>query len=271
MENYRIKPGQEVLVKDFDPHETSNWKGDKASGLQRLEELKVELDQLQDVLYAESKHRVLIIIQAMDTAGKDGTIRSVFGGINPQGVRVASFKVPTAPEMAHDYLWRFHPVLPGNGEIVIFNRSYYEDVLVVRVHNFVPETTWQKRYQHINEFERMLTDEGTTILKFYLHIDAAEQKKRLLDRLIDPTKNWKFSSNDMKERTFWPAYMEAYQVALSKTSSEAAPWYLIPSNHNWYRNLMVASVIVATLKGLKMAYPTVTEDLAPFRKQLEAE
>ncbi len=271
MDRYRIKPEQKVELTDFDPDDKSGWHGDKDSGLARTAELRLQLDELQEVLYAENKHKILVVLQAMDTAGKDGTIRSVFAGVNPQGVRVASFKVPSSLELAHDYLWRIHAQAPAKGEIVIFNRSHYEDVLVVRVHNLAPEAAWKKRFGQINEFERMLVDEGTTILKFFLHIDLATQKERLMERLNDPNKQWKLSSSDLPERKLWPAYIEAYEEALSKTSTDYAPWYVVPSNHNWYRNLVVASLIVDALKGLKPEYPASTLDLEAYRKQLEME
>jgi len=271
MDKYRIKPGQNVHLKDFDPDDKSGWNRDKESGDAKLVELRMELDHLQEVLYAENKRKILIVLQAMDTAGKDGTIRSVFQGVNPQGVRVASFKVPSIAEQAHDYLWRIHAEAPANGEIMIFNRSHYENLLVVRVHNLAPEEIWQRRFQHINNFERMLADEGTTIIKFFLNIDLKTQKQRLMDRLNDPQKQWKLSTSDLPERKLWPAYTQAYEDVLSKTSTEYAPWYVVPSNHNWYRDLAVASVIVDTLNMLKPEFPKSTFDLEAYRTQLESE
>jgi len=191
----------------------------------------------------------------MDTGGKDGTIRHVFEGVNPQGVRVASFKKPTPEELGHDYLWRVHKQTPQNGEIVIFNRSHYEDVLVVRVHSLVPNAVWSKRYDHINAFEHMLAEEGTTILKFFLHIDLEEQRSRLQARLDERRKRWKFNPADLAERKLWPQYMAAYEEALSRTSTRWAPWHIIPANRKWYRNLVVGTIIVETLKGLDMHYP----------------
>lgn len=270
-DTFVVSPGKKFHLKDVDPNDRSQWKGSKEEALAKLTELRQELDALQEVLYAEHKQRLLIVLQAMDTAGKDGTIRSVFEGVNPQGVRVASFKVPSASELDHDYLWRVHAQVPGRGEIVVFNRSHYEDVLVVRVHKLVPEKVWRRRYQHIKDFERMLSDEGVTILKFFLHIDLEEQKERLLDRLNTPSKNWKFSSGDLPERKLWQQYMEAYEDALGKTSTRYAPWYVIPANRNWYRNLLVSKVLVDTLKGLKMKYPAAEDNLDQYRKQLEAE
>jgi PPK2 family polyphosphate:nucleotide phosphotransferase len=185
----------------------------------------------------------------------------VFEGINPQGVRVAGFKVPTEEELDHDYLWRVHKVTPGNGEMVIFNRSHYEDVLVVRVHNYVPPEVWKKRFDQINQFERTLAENGTTILKFYLHIDLDEQKERLQARLDEPTKHWKFRLGDLEERKLWPDYMQAYEDVLSKTSTKYAPWYIVPANRKWYRDLVISSVLVDTLEGLKMKYPESEENL----------
>jgi PPK2 family polyphosphate:nucleotide phosphotransferase len=197
----------------------------------------------------------------MDTGGKDGVIRHVFDGVNPQGVKVASFKVPTQEERDHDYLWRVHEKVPGKGEIVIFNRSHYEDVLVVRVHDLVPKEVWRKRYEHINHFERMLVDEGTAIVKFFLHIDLEEQKQRLQARLDEPNKRWKFSRGDLKERKLWPKYTQAYEEVLSRTSTEWAPWYIVPANRKWYRNLVIANVLLQTLDGMDMHYPAPEEDL----------
>jgi len=260
MDKYRVKTGRKVDLSKIDPDDTSEFTKGKEAALERLEKLNRKLDTLQETLYAEHKHRVLIVLQAMDSAGKDGTIRHVFEGVNPQGVRVASFKAPTAPERDHDYLWRIHAQTPAKGEIVIFNRSHYEDVLIVRVHGLVPEDVWKRRYEHINAFEKMLTDEDTTILKFFLHIDPREQKRRLQARLDDPNKRWKFTPNDLKERKLWNDYMEAYADAIGKTSTRRAPWYVVPANHKWYRNLVIATVIVDTLKRLNLRYPAPAWD-----------
>jgi len=272
MENYRIKLDQKLnLEKDFDPDDLGDWKGKKQKGEAKLAELRLELDHLQEVLYAEHKHKVLVVLQAMDTAGKDGTIRAVFDGVNPQGVQVASFKVPSALEADHDFLWRVHAEVPGKGELVIFNRSHYEQVLVVRVHKLEPASEWRKHYQQINDFERMLTETGTTVIKFFLNINQDEQKKRFLDRLDTPEKHWKFNPADLQDRKLWPDFMKAYQEAISATSTDYAPWYVIPANHNWYRNLMVASLVVDKLKKLNMQYPPEPENLEQYRKQLEGE
>jgi PPK2 family polyphosphate:nucleotide phosphotransferase len=261
MERYRVKPGSQIDLSQWDPNDKSTFDENKQQGRQALRALNERLESLQELLYAEDKHEVLIVLQAMDTGGKDGTIRHVFEGVNPQGVKVASFKVPTPEELAHDYLWRVHKQTPGQGEIVIFNRSHYEDVLVVRVHNLAPPEVWGRRYAHINDFERTLADEGTTILKFFLHIDLDEQKERLQARLDEPDKRWKFSLGDLKERKLWPEYMRAYEDVLSKTSTEWAPWYIVPANRKWYRNLVVATVLVEALEGLDMRYPQSEEGL----------
>ncbi len=261
MNSYRVKPGHKIRLADYDPEDTSEFRGSKKEAKTKLAKLVLRLDELQEVLYAEHKHKVLIVLQALDTGGKDGTIRAVFSGVNPQGVHVASFKVPTPEELDHDFLWRIHSQVPGKGEMVIFNRSHYEDVLVVRVHNLVPEEVWRRRYAEINNFEKVLVEEGTTILKFYLHVTKDEQKERLQERLDDPRKRWKFSSADLKERVLWDDYMSAYQDAINETSTRWAPWHVIPANHNWYRNLTVASIIVRALEDLKCAYPEPAEDL----------
>ena len=255
MKHYRVKPGSTVKLSKRGPNDRSAFDGDKGEGQARREKLRQRLEELQEVLYAEHKHKVLIIIQAMDTGGKDGAIRTVFDGVNPQGVKVASFKAPTSAELDHDFLWRIHPHAPGKGEIVIFNRSHYEDVLIVRVHALAPEAVWRKRYDHINDFERMLADEGATILKFYLHIDKDEQKERLQERLDNPKKRWKFNIADLEERKLWSQYMKAYEEMLSKTSTKWAPWYIVPANRNWYRDLVISEIIVETLEGLEMQYP----------------
>lgn len=261
MEYYRVQPGSSIDLKQWDPDERMFFDEGKKSARKYLIELNNRLEELQELLYAERKHRLLIVLQAMDTGGKDGTIRHVFDGVNPQGVKVASFKVPTRKELDHDYLWRVHKFVPGDGEITIFNRSHYEDVLVVRVHELVPPDVWGKRYQHINDFERMLADEGTTILKFYLHISSDEQKERLQARLDEPGKQWKFSLGDLKERKRWSEYIRAYQDVLSKTSTPWAPWYIIPANRKWYRNLVIASILINTMEGLGMSYPQPEDDL----------
>lgn len=260
MKKYKVKPGTKVDLSDYDPRDKGDFAGGKQEGREETAKVVTRLSELQKVLYAENKHRILVVFQAMDTGGKDGVTRGVFQGVNPQGVRVKGFKAPTAYELAHDYLWRVHRQVPRSGQIVVFNRSHYEDVLVVRVHKLVPKKVWQRRYDHINAFERLLVDEGTTILKFYLHIDKDEQKERLQARLDEPDKNWKFNPGDLEERKLWPEYQKAYEDMLSKTSTSWAPWYIIPANRKWYRNLVVSKIVVHTLEKLDMQYPEADFD-----------
>lgn len=262
MEKYRVKPGSKVNLKKWNPDDKSEFDGVKEEGEEALKPLNKMVEQLQELLYAENKHKLLIVFQAMDAGGKDGTIREVFEGVNPQGVKVASFKVPTKEELAHDYLWRVHKHTPGNGEIVIFNRSHYEDVLVVRVNNYVDKKVWKKRYDHIKNFEKILADEGTTILKFYLHISKDEQKERFQERLDKKHKNWKFSLGDLDVRKQWDDYMKAYEEMLEKTSTDYAPWYIIPANRKWYRNIVISKIIIETLENLKMKFPEPEEGLS---------
>lgn len=262
MKRYQIKPDMKVRLSEWDANDTSEFRGTKQQAEVEIEQLNRRLEQLQEVLFAEHKHKVLIVLQAMDTGGKDGVIRHVFEGVNPQGTRVANFKTPTAEELDHDFLWRVHEHVPAKGEIVIFNRSHYEDVLVVRVHELVPPEVWKKRFEQINAFERMLSETGTTILKFYLHIDRDEQRQRLQARLDDPNKHWKFRLGDLEERKLWLEYMQAYEEVLNKTSTDVAPWFIIPANHKWYRNLVISSILVDRLQGLNMKYPEPEEDLS---------
>lgn len=269
MKRYLVRPGEKLKLNKMDANDCGEWEGKKKEARQHLLKLSIKLDKLQETLYAEHKQRVLIILQAMDAGGKDGTIRSVFEGVNPQGVRVVSFKVPTITELDRDYLWRVHAQVPAKGEIVIFNRSHYEDVLVVRVHNLVPKSVWEKRYRHIVEFERMLADEGTTILKFFLFIDQEEQKQRFIDRLNKPDKLWKFNPKDVEERKFWDDYMQAFEIMLEKTSTDFAPWYVVPANRNWYRNLIVTQTIVERLQKLNMKYPHLEGDIEAFKKAVQ--
>jgi len=264
----KVKYGEKIKLSRVDPEDNGEWKGRKKQGEERLNDLLKELDELQETIYAEHKHKILIVFQAMDTGGKDGVIRTIFSGINPQGVVVASFKVPTPIELDHDFLWRVHQEVPGKGQIVVFNRSHYEQVLVVRVVPLEPETTWRKHYQQINDFERLLAEEGTTIIKFFLHITKDEQKKRLLDRIDTPDKRWKFNPGDLDTRKQWDKYMEAYEDMLNLTSTEHAPWYVIPANDNWYRDLLVAETIVSTIKRLNPQYPSPVENIEQYRAQL---
>jgi len=255
MQQYRIDPKKPIKIKKLDANNLGEWEGKKKAAQKTFKDLQKELAELQQVLYAEQKHKILILFQAMDTGGKDGTIRALLEKVNPQGVKIANFKVPSTVELDHDYLWRVHAMVPGKGEIVIFNRSHYEDVLVVRGHELVPKEVWKKRFDQINAFEKMLAEEGTTILKFYLNIDKKEQKQRFLERLTDPQKQWKFNPNDLEERKKWDAYQDAYQDVLNKTSTAWAPWYAIPANRNWYRTLCVSSIITDALRSLKLKYP----------------
>lgn len=266
MDQYRVSPDSKVKLSDF----PTRYEGDleKHDGKAQLMEKAATISQLQELLYAEHKQKVLIVLQGIDTSGKDSTIRHVFGDVNPQGTKVANFKVPTSKELDHDYLWRVHPNTPGKGEIVIFNRSHYEDVLVVRVHELVPEKVWKKRYDHINEFERLLANEGTTILKFFLNISKKEQARRFLARLDRPEKRWKFNPGDLEEREFWDEYTKAYEEMLNKTSTDYAPWYVIPSDRKWYRNLTIASIIEKTIQDLDMQFPEEVAEIDTYREQL---
>jgi PPK2 family polyphosphate:nucleotide phosphotransferase len=262
MDRYRIEPGKKLSLRDYDANDTSQFDGGKKEGAALVAKLGERLDELQDLLYAGRKHKLLIVLQGMDTSGKDGVIRKVFENVDPLGVRAEAFKVPTEEERDHDFLWRIHRKMPGAGEIVLFNRSHYEDVLVVRVHGLVPKKVWKARYRQINDFEKMLSETGTTILKFFLHIDRDEQKERLEARLDDPTKRWKFRRGDLDDRNKWDDYMEAYEDALRETSTSHAPWYVVPANAKWYRNVVVAKVLVKTLEGLDLQWPEPAEDLA---------
>jgi PPK2 family polyphosphate:nucleotide phosphotransferase len=256
-----VKPGTKVSLKKYDPNDSGHYRHhDEAE--QRLHDQLDELNKLQYLLYAERKRAVLIILQGMDTSGKDGTIHHVMSGMTPQGVRVSSFKAPTEEELAHDFLWRVHQVVPRHGDIGILNRSHYEDVLVVRVHDLVPRPVWKGRYEQINQFEKMLTENGTIILKFFLHISKAEQKERLLARLKDPNRNWKLTLKDVQERRYWSDYRKAYEEALTRCSTEWAPWRIVPANHKWYRNLVVAETLAKTLRDLDMKFPPPSGDLS---------
>ena len=261
VERYRVKPGHAVKLDAWDAGDKSQYDGDKESAEAELRKLNRRLEALQELLWAEGKRKVLVVLQAMDTGGKDGVISHVFEGVNPQGVKVAAFKAPSAEDLAHDYLWRIHKQTPGKGEIVIFNRSHYEDVLVVRVHNLVSEEVWKRRYDQINAFEHHLVENGTTIVKFFLSIDRDEQRERFQARYDDPTKRWKFSMGDLKERERWDDYQAAFDEALSRTSTAEAPWYVIPANRKWFRNLAVATILADTIAGLEPAYPPVAADV----------
>jgi PPK2 family polyphosphate:nucleotide phosphotransferase len=255
VKKYRIKPGADVKIDELDPDETPLLPGGKKAAARENEKLREMLRDLQELLYAERRHRVLIVLQGMDTSGKDSTVRHVMTGFDPAGVRVTSFKRPSEQELAHDYLWRIHANTPGNGEIAVFNRSHYEDVIVVRVHGKISKRICEQRYEQINDFERMLAANDTLILKFFLHISKDEQKKRLQERVDDPSKRWKFQMGDIDERKLWDDYQRAYEDVLSKTSTKWAPWWWVPANTKWYRNFVFGSVIVGALRRLDMKYP----------------
>jgi len=257
---YRVEPGEAVRLADTDPDDTGPYRN-KEQAKEELDRQRDRIYDLQERLYAEQKQSLLIVLQAIDTGGKDGTISHVFEGVNPQGCRVWSFKVPSAEELAHDFTWRYHQKAPPRGMIAIFNRSHYEDVLVVRVKSLVPEERWRERYEQINQFEEMLARNDTTIIKFFLYISRGEQKQRLERRLEDPTKHWKFSSNDVKERAYWDDYMRAYEDAIAKCSTTYAPWYVVPANKKWYRNLVVARTIADTLEAMNPQFPPAEEGI----------
>ncbi|MCB0078054.1 MAG: polyphosphate kinase 2 family protein [Anaerolineales bacterium] len=257
---YRVKPGSTVDLTKWQTSEKGGFEKDEAKQLQK--DVRDELAELQRKLYAEGQQSLLVVLQATDTGGKDGTIRNVFGGVNPQGVRVASFKQPTDEELAHDFLWRIHQETPARGMIRVFNRSHYEDVLIVRVKEIVPESVWRPRYHTINEFERGLALAGTRIVKIFLHISKDEQKARLQARLDDPNKHWKFSLGDLKEREYWEDYQQAFADMLTHCSTDYAPWYVIPADRKWYRNLVITRILVDVLKGMDPHYPQNEDDLS---------
>jgi len=257
---YRVEPGERVSLATIDPDETEHYRK-KKDVAKELEKQRRRIQGLQARLYAENERGLLIVLQAMDTGGKDGTIKHVFSGVNPQGCRVSSFKRPSAEESNHDFLWRYHKSAPARGRIGIFNRSHYEDVLVVRVKGLVPEEVWRERYRQINDFERNLSLDGITVLKFFLHISRDEQKRRLQSRLDNPDKRWKFSSADIKERAFWDDYQQAFEDVLSNCSTEHATWYIVPANKKWYRNLVIARTIADTLAAIDPHFPPAEEGL----------
>jgi PPK2 family polyphosphate:nucleotide phosphotransferase len=289
-EMIRVKPGEKFRLKDHDPA----WAGDKdvpkkerkAFAVKTLTEDVSQLAKAQDLLYASDTYAILLVFQAMDAAGKDSTIKHVMSGVNPQGCQVVSFKHPSAEELDHNFMWRYAKALPERGRIGIFNRSYFEEVLVVKVHPAIlanqripgakkGKEIWQSRYEDINHFERHLTQNGTVILKFFLNLSKKEQAKRFLDRLNDPDKHWKFSDSDMKERDFWDDYMDAYESCIEATSTDWAPWYVIPADHKWVSRAMVSHIVTTTIEGLDLKYPEVTKEkrarIAAAKKQLEAE
>ena len=252
MNDYRVSGKRKVRLRDYDPDEV---RLDKSEAKKKNAELQDKLAELQELVFAGRQHKILILLQGMDASGKDGTIRHVMGGFNPQGTRVVPFAAPSKTELDHDYLWRVHQQVPAKGEVVVFNRSHYEDVLVVRVHELVPASEWKKRYAQINDFERMLSENGTLILKFFLHISKEEQLERLQERVEDPTKRWKFQHGDLEERKLWNDYERAYEDALTKCSTAYAPWHIVPANQKWYRNYVVSSIVADALKRLKMKFP----------------
>ena len=252
---WRIEPGHRPKLDHVDTRSTDGAPGDKDATKARCEELLAELSELQLRLWAEHERSLLLVLQAMDAGGKDGTIRKVFTGVNPQGVRVASFKAPSSIELEHDFLWRIHAEAPGHGEIGVFNRSHYEDVLIVRVNDLVPEGVWRARYGHIRAFEQNLSAAGTTVVKVFLHISKDEQKERFQARLDDPTKRWKFAKADLEVREHWDAYQEAFADAISETTTEVQPWFVVPADRKWYRDWVVLEILVATLKEMDPQYP----------------
>jgi len=254
-----VKPGTKIKLSEIDPDDTLGFK-DKDKALAILEKNRQKLAELHTLLYAENRHSLLVVLQGLDACGKDGTVRHVMNGINPQGCTVTCFKAPSAEELDHDYLWRIYKAVPRRGEVGIFNRSHYEEVLVVRVHNLVPKEVWSERYRQINRFEQSLSENNVKILKFFLYISKDEQKKRLEERLADPSKNWKMSPTDLKEREYWKDYLKAYEDLLRECSTEWAPWYVIPANRKWFRNLAVSEIIIETLESLDMKLPKPSFD-----------
>lgn len=269
-ERFRVKPGKRMHLADIDPSHTGQHKK-KSSALTDIRKYARRLRELQYLLYAEGKRGLLICLQAMDTGGKDGTIRHVLGYMNPQGCRVQSFKVPSTEEAGHDFLWRIHRVTPSLGEVVIFNRSHYEDVLVTRVHKLIPKKRWQARYDSINAFEQYLCENRIHILKFFLHISKEEQLKRFKQRLDDPNRHWKISEADYAERPYWDAYQQAYEDALNRCSTESAPWFVIPADHKWFRNLTISRIVVEYLEGLDMRFPEPQVDIEEISNKYHAE
>ncbi len=256
-----IKPGTKVSLKDHDPDDSGDFKSEEEAD-QALQKYLHQLDKLQQLLYAENRRALLIILQGMDTSGKDGTIRKVMSGLSPLGVQVKAFKAPHEEELAHDFLWRVHQAVPRRGYLGIFNRSQYEDVLIARIHELVPRKVWKARYEQINQFEKLLVKNDVVLLKLFLHISKGEQRRRLEERLTDPTRYWKFSLKDVEERGYWSAYQKAYEAALMRCSTRWAPWHIVPANKKWYRNVVVAQAIVETLRGLDMKYPEPNIDIS---------
>ena len=266
---FAVEPGAKVSLSKIDPSDTGKHETHEKA-LPEIRKHVERMDQLQYLLYADGNQSLLVVFQALDAAGKDGVIRHVFSGMNPQGTFVYGFKQPSRDEAAHDFLWRAHLRTPGKGEVVIFNRSYYEDVLVVRVHQLVPRSVWSKRYDLINDFETMLTRNGTKVLKFFLHISPEEQLSRFKQRLDDPSRRWKISESDYSERGLWPKYVDAYEDALASTSTKHAPWYIIPANHKWFRNLVVSQIIADSMDEMGLKLPPTHVDIADIRRKYHA-
>ncbi len=261
LERYWIKPGTQVDLTRIDSGEKALFDGPNRTEFEpQFRELQHQLQQLQKVLYAQNRHRVLVVMQAMDTGGKDGCIKHVFSSIDPQGIHVHSFKKPSEEELSHDFLWRVHAKVPRRGQLVVFNRSHYEDIIAVRVKELFSDEVWQRRQRHILEFERMLAEEGTTLVKLFLHISKDEQKRRLEARLQNPNKHWKFNPDDLADRRHWDDFMAAYQETIAATSTEFAPWYVVPADRKWYRNLCVARIMLDTLQQLDMKLPGIDWD-----------
>ncbi len=258
-ERWRIPPGATVDLTEIDPRDTDGMPS-KEKAAEALPELHDRLRDLQERLYAEGTRSLLIVLQAIDAGGKDGTAKHLFRGLNPAGARVVSFKVPSEDELAHDFLWRVHQRTPARGDVVVFNRSHYEDVLVVRVHQLVPEDVWRPRYKRINQFEASLAEAGTAVVKLFLHISKDEQAERFRDRLDDPTKCWKFRVGDLDDRARWDDYRAAFEEAIARTSTEPAPWYVVPADRKWYRNWAVSRIVVETLEALDPRYPPCGDD-----------
>jgi PPK2 family polyphosphate:nucleotide phosphotransferase len=259
-----VKPGRKVHLRKFDPGDTLGWDKGHATKASLAKAL-ARLDKLQYLLYADHKHALLVVVQGLDAAGKDGTVRHVMAGVNPQGCRVTSFKTPSPEEAAHDFLWRVHKAVPPCGDIGIFNRSHYEDVLIVRVHNLVPKDVWSARYEQINRFEQILHENNVRIVKFFLHISKDEQKKRFMERIDDPDKRWKISQADFDERKFWDEYTAAYEDVLERCSTKRAPWYVIPADKKWFRNLAVSHIIVEALEEMDLKFPPPTIDVKKLK------
>lgn len=264
IKRYMIKDTNGISLSQFDPNEKGTFKS-KEEAVAETERLKKRLAELQDILFAEKKRSLLVILQGMDSSGKDGTVKHIFSGVNPQGFTVTSFKKPTLEEAAHDFLWRVHHKTPPKGYIAAFNRSHYEDVLVPRVHGGLSKEDIKRRFRHIRQFEEMLTEEGTTIIKLFLHISKDKQMEKIQERLHDPRKHWKFDVSDLQEREYWKDYQKAYEELFEETSTDKAPWYWIPANHRWYRNFLALSIVVKTLEGFDLSYPkldTPTPDIS---------